>query len=86
MVRSTAPPAGKGPFDVIVVNGAFEVTPTRLIAALKDDGRLVASSAGAHPKRVVLFERIGAAVSARDVYDAAGDVLPGLARPPAFAF
>lgn len=80
------PPAGKGPFDVIVVNGAFEVTPTRLIAALKDDGRLVGLSAGAHPKRVVVFERIGAAVSAREVYDAAGDVLPGLAKPPAFAF
>ena len=43
------PPAGKGPFDVIVVNGAFEVTPSGLIAALKDDGRLVGLSAVRRP-------------------------------------
>jgi protein-L-isoaspartate(D-aspartate) O-methyltransferase len=80
------PPAGKGPFDVIVLNGAFEVTPERLVAALKDGGRLVGLNGRTNPKRVVVFERFGAAVSEREVYDAAGDVLPGFARPPAFAF
>jgi protein-L-isoaspartate(D-aspartate) O-methyltransferase len=80
------PPAGRGPFDVIVLNGAFEVTPERLVAALKDGGRLVGLNGRTNPKRVVVFERFGAAVSEREVYDAAGDVLPGFARPPAFAF
>ncbi len=81
-----APPAGKGPFNVIVVNGAFDAAPEGLIAALKDGGRLVGLSARNTPKRIVLFERFGAAVSERDTYDAAGDVLPGFARQPAFAF
>jgi protein-L-isoaspartate(D-aspartate) O-methyltransferase len=80
------PPAGKGPFDVIVVNGAFEATPERLVAALRDGGRLVGLSARSHVKRIVIFERFGGAVGEREVYDANGDVLPGLARPPAFAF
>ncbi len=80
------PPAGKGPFDLIVLNGAFEVTPERLIAALRDGGRLVGLNGRTAPKRIVVFERFGAAVSEREVYDAAGDALPGLSRLPAFAF
>lgn len=81
-----SPPAGKGPFDVIVLNGAFEVTPERLIAALKDGGRLVGLRARQNAKRVVVFERYAGAVSERALHDAAGEVLPGLARAPAFAF
>jgi protein-L-isoaspartate(D-aspartate) O-methyltransferase len=81
-----SPPAGKGPFDVIVINGAFEETPERLIAALKDGGRLVGLRANQNAKCVVVFERFAGAVSERALYDAAGDVLPGFARAPAFAF
>jgi protein-L-isoaspartate(D-aspartate) O-methyltransferase len=32
---------GKGPFDVILVNGAFETRPDALIAQLAEGGRLV---------------------------------------------
>ena len=84
--RLDAPPAGQRPFDLVVVNGAFEVTPERLIAALKPDGRLVGLTARSNAKRVILFERRGGAVSERELYDAAGDVLPGLSRPERFAF
>jgi protein-L-isoaspartate(D-aspartate) O-methyltransferase len=80
------PPAGEGPFDLIVLNGAFEATPERLLAALKDGGRLVGLRASGRAKRVVLFEKIGGAVSERALFDASGDLLPGLARPAAFAF
>ena len=82
----TEPPAGKGPFDVIIVNGAFEVAPDRLVAALSQKGRLVGVSARTNAKRIVIFERSGGGVSERSLYDAAGDVLPGFARAPAFAF
>ena len=82
----TEPPAAGGPFDVIVVNGAFEVAPDRLIAALKEGGRLTGLSARSEPKRVVLYERSGGGVSDRVLFDAAGDVLPGFARTRAFAF
>ena len=80
------PPAGEGPFDLVVVDGAFEATPERLLAALKDAGRLVGLRASGRAKRVVLFEKIGGVVSERTLFDAAGDLLPGLARPAAFAF
>jgi len=82
----TEPPAGKGPFDVIIINGAFEAAPERLMGALKDGGRLVGVSARSGAKHIVLFERVGGGVSERALYDGAGDVLPGLARAPAFAF
>lgn len=82
----TEPPAGKGPFDVILVNGAFEVAPDRLVAALSPQGRLVGVSAVSNAKRIVIFERSGGGVSERSLYDAVADVLPGFARAPAFAF
>ena len=82
----TEPPAGKGPFDVIILNGAFEAAPDRLVAALSPTGRLVGVSAMAGAKRIVIFERSGGGVSERSLYDAAGDVLPGFARAPAFTF
>ena len=80
----TEPPPGR--FDVIVVNGAFEETPTRLIGALSEGGRLAGLRAGSRVKQIVLFERSGGGVSERGLYDASGDVLPGFARAPAFAF
>jgi protein-L-isoaspartate(D-aspartate) O-methyltransferase len=82
----TEPPAGTGPFDVVVVNGAFEVTPDGLLAALKEGGRLVGLSARGQTKRIVLFENIEGAFSERALFDGPGDVLPGFARPAAFAF
>jgi protein-L-isoaspartate(D-aspartate) O-methyltransferase len=82
----TEPPAGGGPFDVIVVNGAFETSPDRLIGALSSKGRLVGLSAASRVKRIVLFERSGGGISESALYDAAGDVLPGFGRAQAFAF
>ena len=80
----TDPPAGA--FDVIVVNGGFEETPQRLIAALAPGGRLVGLRVRSAAKKLVVFERVGDAVSERVLFDAAGDVLPGFARAPTFAF
>ena len=47
---------------------------------------MVGLSARSEPKRIVVFERSGGGVSERALFDAAGDVLPGFARAPAFAF
>ena len=80
------PPPGKGPFDVIVLNGAFEVEPERLISSLTEGGRLAGLSARSNAKRIVVFERSGAGISQRSPFDAAGDLLPGFARAPDFAF
>ncbi len=80
------PPAGPGSFDVIIINGAFEMPPDRLIGALSNKGRLVGLSAATRAKRIVLFERSGSGISESALYDAAGDVLPGFSRAQAFAF
>lgn len=80
------PPAGRGPFDVIVINGAFAVAPDALIDALADGGRLVGVDARAGAKHIVIYERSGQGVSERVAYDAAADVLPGFARAAEFVF
>jgi protein-L-isoaspartate(D-aspartate) O-methyltransferase len=82
----TSPPAGKGPFDVILLSGAFEVEPEALIASLSEGGRLVGLDARSRAKRIVVFERSGGGISERAFYDAAADVLPGFFRSPEFAF
>ena len=78
----TDPPGGA--FDVIVVNGGFEDTPQRLIAALAPGGRLVGLRARSTAKKLVLFERSGDGISERILFDAAGDVLPGFCARAVF--
>lgn len=80
------PPAGQGPFDVIVINGAFAVAPEALIDALNDGGRLVGVDARTGAKHIAIFERSGEGVSERVAYDASAEVLPGFAPAPAFVF
>jgi protein-L-isoaspartate(D-aspartate) O-methyltransferase len=80
------PPAGHGPFDVIVINGAFAVAPEALIDALNDGGRLVGVDARSGAKHIVIYERSGEGVSERAAYDAAADVLPGFVRAAQFVF
>ena len=80
------PPGGKGPFDVIVLNGAFEIAPEALIDALRDGGRLVGVDARGGARHIVVYERSGQGVSERAAYDATAEVLPGFARAPAFVF
>jgi protein-L-isoaspartate(D-aspartate) O-methyltransferase len=76
---------GKAPFDLILVNGAFDVFPNALIAQLSENGRLVALDSREDPPRGVLIRKSGHGVSERPLFDASGDVLPGLAKAPAFA-
>lgn len=75
-----------GPFDVILINGAFEVTPSILLEQLAERGRLVGLDAREGTPRGVLIRKAGRSVSERALFDAFADVLPGFARLPAFAF
>ncbi len=81
-----APPAGKGPFDVIVVNGAFEIAPEALIEALADGARLVGVDARGGAKHIVVYARAGASVSERAAGDALADLLPGFSKTTVFEF
>jgi protein-L-isoaspartate(D-aspartate) O-methyltransferase len=78
-------PAG-GPYDVIIVNGATEVTPDSLFGQLKEGGRLVGVSAESRPSRAVIVTRSHGEFGYRPLFDAAAPVLPGLERAAAFVF
>ena len=78
--------AANAPYDVIVLNGATEVTPDRLYRQLKDGGRLVGVFAMAQPQRAMIVTHSHADFGTRALFDAAVPLLPGLGRVPAFVF
>ena len=78
---------GNGPYDVIILDGATEVTPDRLFQQLRDGGRLVGVFAATRPPRAVIVTRShGSDFGHRGLFDATVPVLPGLERLPAFVF
>jgi protein-L-isoaspartate(D-aspartate) O-methyltransferase len=88
-VRAADPTEGEAanaPYDVIVLNGATEVTPDRLYRQLKDGGRLVGVFAMTQPQRAMIVTHSHADFGMRALFDAAVPVLPGLGRVPAFVF
>lgn len=74
------------PYDVIILNGATEVTPDGLFGQLREGGRLVGVSAESRPSRAMIVTRIHSEFSHRPLFDAAAPVLPGLERAAAFVF
>ncbi len=74
------------PYDVIVLNGATEITPEPLYRQLKDGGRLVGVFAMTQPARATIVTRSHGDFGNRALFDAAVPVLPGLERVPAFVF
>jgi protein-L-isoaspartate(D-aspartate) O-methyltransferase len=74
------------PYDVIVLDGATEVTPDRLYGQLKDGGRLVGVFALTRPPRAMIVTRSHGDFGSRALFDASAPVLPGLERRPAFVF
>jgi protein-L-isoaspartate(D-aspartate) O-methyltransferase len=78
--------ADRGPFDLIVVEGAFAISPDSLLALLADPGRLVGVDASGEPSQAVLYEKIGAALSRRTLFETAADTLDGFQPGVSFAF
>lgn len=74
------------PYDVIVLNGAIEVTPEALLGQLREGGRLVGVSAQSRPPRAMIVTQIHGEFGHRALFDAAAPVLPGLERAAAFVF
>jgi protein-L-isoaspartate(D-aspartate) O-methyltransferase len=73
-------------FDVILVNGAFEEIPYKLLSQLRDDGRLVGVDASFRSPKAVLIEKVGGVASRRILFDAAAPKLEAFRRAPSFAF
>jgi protein-L-isoaspartate(D-aspartate) O-methyltransferase len=74
------------PYDVIILNGATELTPQALLGQLKEGGRLLGVSAETRPPRAVIVTHTHGEFGHRALFDAAAPVLPGLERAPAFVF
>jgi len=78
--------AANAPYDVIVLNGATEITPDRLYRQLKEGGRLVGVFATMVPQRATIVTHSRDDFGTRALFDTAIPVLPGLGRVPAFVF
>ncbi|MET3907018.1 protein-L-isoaspartate(D-aspartate) O-methyltransferase [Bradyrhizobium sp. S3.3.6] len=74
------------PYDVIILNGATEVTPDGLFGQLREGGRLVGVTAESRPSRAMIVTRTHGEFGHRSLFDAAAPVLPGLERAAAFVF
>ncbi len=74
------------PYDVIVLDGATEITPDRLYAQLRNGGRLVGVFATTRPPRATIVTRSHDDFGNRALFDAVVPVLPGLERIAAFVF
>jgi protein-L-isoaspartate(D-aspartate) O-methyltransferase len=78
--------AALGPFDLIIVEGAFGVFPDSLITLIADSGRLVGIDACSEPSQAVLYEKTGGAISRRALFETKADVLDGFRPKVSFAF
>ena len=78
--------AALGPFDLIVVEGAFGVFPDSLIALIANPGRLVGIDASSEPSQAVVYERSGGAISRRVLFETKAQVLEGFKPGVSFAF
>jgi protein-L-isoaspartate(D-aspartate) O-methyltransferase len=75
-----------GPFDVILVNGAFEQSPENLLSQLAQGGRLVGVDASFNVAKAVFIEQDGGVVSRRVLFDATAPRLKPFTRMSNFAF
>jgi protein-L-isoaspartate(D-aspartate) O-methyltransferase len=78
--------AALGPFDLIVVEGAFGVLPDQLIGLLADPGRLVGIDASSDSSQAVVYEKNGEGISRRVLFETKADVLDGFRPEVSFAF
>ena len=75
-----------GPYDVILLEGASEITPEPLFRQLTDGGRLLCVLGAGPGAKATLFSRTGDDIGARHIFDATAAVLPGFVKPLEFAF
>jgi protein-L-isoaspartate(D-aspartate) O-methyltransferase len=75
-----------GPFDLIVMEGAFQACPDGLISLLADSGRLVGIDASSGASQAVLFGKSGGAIARRALFETRADPLDGFQREVGFDF
>jgi protein-L-isoaspartate(D-aspartate) O-methyltransferase len=78
--------ANEAPYDVIMIEGAAEVVPEKLLHQLKDGGRLLAVVGVMPMGKATIYRRSGGHITAQPLFDATAPALPGFAKLPAFVF
>ena len=76
----------RGPYDVILLNGATEVAPEALGRQLKPDGRLLCVYGRSAATKAMIYHVIEGHLVGRPIFDATARLLPGFTVPPAFVF
>jgi protein-L-isoaspartate(D-aspartate) O-methyltransferase len=74
------------PYDLILVNGAIEITPDALGRQLKPTGRLAAICGRGPGAKAMIYRLIEGKLVGRPIFDAGAPLLPGFAAPPRFVF
>jgi protein-L-isoaspartate(D-aspartate) O-methyltransferase len=78
--------AAHGPYDAIIIQGAFETLPDTLNDQLKDGGRIVGIRAEGAYGTCLLGLKSQGKIIWRRAFDAAAPVLPGFAAKAEFIF
>jgi protein-L-isoaspartate(D-aspartate) O-methyltransferase len=76
----------QAPFDLILVNGAFEVRPDKLIEQLAEGGRLVGVDASFPASKAVLIEKAEGASTRRVLFDSSAPHLDAFHQAAQFEF
>jgi protein-L-isoaspartate(D-aspartate) O-methyltransferase len=74
------------PYDLILLDGAVEITPDALGRQLSPTGRLAAVFGRGPGAKAIIYRQIEGKLVGRPIFDAAAPLLPGFAAPPAFVF
>jgi protein-L-isoaspartate(D-aspartate) O-methyltransferase len=74
------------PYDLILLDGAIELTPNALGRQLKPNGRLATIFGRGPAAKAMIYRLIEGQLVGRPIFDAAAPMLPGFAAPPAFVF
>jgi len=83
-ITGTAPPPEL--FDAVLVSGACEIVPESLFGLIKEEGRLIVVEGVGRAARVRLYQKTGASITARTVFDAAAPILSEFKKVPGFVF
>lgn len=78
--------AAKGPYDVILLNGAVPAVPETLVSQLAPNGRLVGVVTDRGVGKAHIFVKAAAGLSGRIAFDATVPLLAGFELTPHFVF
>jgi protein-L-isoaspartate(D-aspartate) O-methyltransferase len=78
--------AGGAPYDVVVVEGAFEAVPMAVVEQMREGGRLVGiRQLPGRSGVAVLGRRLGDGLKVTEAFDLFGRLLPGFTSSPTFS-